>query len=314
MSGSVGQKPTISIVMPVYNARRYVARAVESILTQTVTDFEFIIIDDGSTDGSTTILRKYAGRDSRIRLVSRPNTGLVLALNEGLRLAGGKFIARMDADDISLPERFARQLAAFRANGRLVAVGGSFTCIDAAGRRLIRFPQPTDDSTIQQLLIHGHCPLSHPTVMMRRGVVLSVGGYDPHHATAEDLDLWLRLAEVGELGNVPEVVLEYRLHAASQSEAAGESQRAAARRACEAAWKRRGIEDGVFEPEHHWRPLPGRASQHRYALQYGWWAFKSGERHTALYYGARAIAQLPFALDGWRLLVCAAVKPMAPGG
>jgi glycosyltransferase involved in cell wall biosynthesis len=309
MSGIEARTPTISVVMPVYNARRYVARAVESILAQKFTDFEFVIIDDGSTDGSTDVLRRYAARDSRVRLVSRPNTGLVLALNEGLALARGRFIARMDADDISLPDRFEHQLSAFRGNDRLMAVGGSFILIDAAGRRLTRFPQPTDNSTIQQLLVSGHCPLSHPTVLMRREAVLSLGGYDPVHATAEDLDLWLRLGEIGELANVPEIVLEYRVHGASASEVAGARQRRAARYACEAAWKRRGIE-GTFEAGEHWRPGPGRASQHRFALQYGWWAFNSGERRTALCYGARAIAQLPLSLGGWRLLLCAAVKPI----
>lgn len=301
-------RPTISVVMPVYNGRRYVAKAVESILAQTVADFEFVIIDDGSTDGSTAILRSYARGDRRIRLVTRPNTGLVPALNEGLSLSRGRFIARMDADDLSLPHRFERQLAAFRANPRLVAVGGSFICIDSAGRTLLRFPQPTDDATIQALLVRGHCPLSHPSVMMLREAVQAVGGYDPEHATAEDLDLWLRLGEIGELANVPEIVLEYRVHAASVSEAAGERQRQAARRVCEAAWRRRGIEGGTFESDDHWRPLPSRSSKHRFALQYGWWAFKSGERRTALYYGARAIATLPFSADGWRLLVCAALK------
>jgi glycosyltransferase involved in cell wall biosynthesis len=302
--------PTISVVMPVYNARRYVAQAVESILAQTVTDFEFVIIDDGSTDGSTAILRRYAERDGRIRLVSRPNTGLVRALNEGLSLVRGPFVARMDADDISLPDRFALQLAAFRANDRLVALGGSFVCMDAAGRHLTRFEQPTDDATIQSHLLRGHCALGHPTAMMRREAALAVGGYDEAFATAEDLDLWLRLGERGELGNVPEVVLKYRLHAESVSEASGERQRQAFRRACEAAWKRRGVE-GVFDPAQGdwWRPGPGRSSQHRYALQYGWWAFNCGERRTALHYGLRAVAQLPFASEGWRLLACAALKP-----
>jgi glycosyltransferase involved in cell wall biosynthesis len=302
----------ISVVMPVYNARRYVAEAVESILAQTVTAFELILIDDGSTDGSTEILRRYAGRDGRVRLISRANTGLVRALNEGVSLARGEFVARMDADDIALPERFAHQLAAFRANPRLAVVGGGFICIDAAGRRLIRLPQPTDDASIQQALLRGHCPLGHPTVMMRRDLLLAVGGYDQASYPAEDLDLWLRLGEVGGIVNVPEVVLRYRIHALSVCVRSGEVQLAAARRACEAAWRRRRVE-GAFEPTAHWAPVTNRDSQHQFALKCGWWAFNGGERRTALYYGARAIAHLPFSPEGWRLLVCAAVKPLAPG-
>ena len=130
--------PAVSVLMPVYNAQRYVAEAVQSILTQTMGDFEFIIIDDGSTDDSTRILRDWAQRDSRIRLVSRPNTGLCVALNEGLAMANGRYIARMDADDISLPQRFALQLEYLKTHEKLVCIGGSFLLIDAAGRMLTR--------------------------------------------------------------------------------------------------------------------------------------------------------------------------------
>src|SRR4051794_24772902 len=106
--------PPISVLLAVYNGGRYLRAAVDSILTQTFTDFEFIIIDDGSTDGSLATLREFAQRDPRINLVSRPNKGLTVTLNEGIALARGEFLARMDADDIALPQRFEKQIAYLR--------------------------------------------------------------------------------------------------------------------------------------------------------------------------------------------------------
>src|SRR6476661_6105481 len=126
--------PPVSVLMPVYNAGRYVAEAVESILGQTYADFEFLIVDDGSTDRSRAILERYAARDPRIRLVSRPNTGYAAALNELLGLARGELVARMDADDVALPERLLRQVNYLRAHPEVVCVGTAVHLIDGGGR------------------------------------------------------------------------------------------------------------------------------------------------------------------------------------
>src|SRR5213082_3006291 len=125
--------PVVSVLMPVYNAQRYLPAAVESILGQTFRDFEFIIIDDGSTDRSGEILRKFAAEDPRIKLISRPNTGYVVALNEALSCASGEFVARMDADDISLPTRFERQVAYLREHTDCVLVGTNVITMDSDG-------------------------------------------------------------------------------------------------------------------------------------------------------------------------------------
>ena len=125
--------PSVSICMPVYNTKRYVAEAVESILAQTFGDFEFIIIDDGSTDGSRAILERYAKQDDRIRLISRPNTGIVGARNEALGLARGELIAVMDSDDVALPERFEVQVAYLREHPECVVVGSRALIIDPDG-------------------------------------------------------------------------------------------------------------------------------------------------------------------------------------
>jgi glycosyltransferase involved in cell wall biosynthesis len=298
--------------MSVYNAGPFLRPAVESILAQTFGDFEFLIIDDGSTDGSREVLRDYAARDPRIRLAVRPNTGLTPTLNEGLQQARGEFVARMDCDDVALPDRFEKQVAALRADPSLVCVGGYFELIDGKGRLLTRLRPPTGDETIQKLLLRGHTAICHPAAMMRRDAVTKVGGYDPYFKTTQDLDLWLRLGEVGRLGNVPEVVLKFRQHESSVSETKREEQRRFGREACERAWKRRGIADGVYEADEPWRPGKDRSSRHRFALRYGWWGFNSGARRTALAYGWKAITILPLNPDGWKLLASALVKPVPP--
>ncbi|MCS6814231.1 MAG: glycosyltransferase [Cyanobacteria bacterium] len=304
----MSKSPTISVIMPVYNADRYVAQAVESILTQTFADFEFLIVDDGSTDRSLKILRHYAAQDDRIHLTSRPNTGYVIALNEMLRLAKGEFIARMDADDVALPDRFQRQVAFLRQHPEVVCVGGSHDIIDAQGRLLTTLKLPESNEEIQRLALAGHGSICHPCAMIRRSTIIAIGGYNEAMMPAEDLDLWLRLGELGQLANLPEPVLRYRLHMKSVSEQNTMHQRQRAREACEQAWQRRGIV-GNFEASDRWRPGTDRASRLFFTLRYGWWAFNSRQRSTAILYGLRAITINPFNLEGWKLLICAIVKP-----
>jgi glycosyltransferase involved in cell wall biosynthesis len=296
--------------MSVYNAERYVREAVESILAQTFTDLEFIIFDDGSTDRSPQILREFAARDPRIRLTVRPNKGLTKSLNEALALARGEFIARMDCDDVALPHRLATQVEFLRGRDDVVCVGGYWQLIDGAGRLLITIRPPTDDAEMQQLLLKGHSPLCHPLATFRREAVMKLGGYDETFTTAQDVDLWLRLGEVGKLANVPEVLLKFRLHESSVSETRRLEQRRLSKLACERAWQRRGIA-GTFEADEPWRPGRDRRSRHRYAMLYGWWAFNSGERRTAAVYALKAIRSLPLDRRGWVLLASAALKGKA---
>ncbi|HVE16061.1 MAG TPA: glycosyltransferase, partial [Chthoniobacterales bacterium] len=194
--------PTVSVLMPVHNADRYVAQAVDSILGQSWDDWELLIIDDGSTDRSRTILERYATGDHRIRLTSRTNTGYTVALNELLTQASGEFVARMDADDVALPNRLARQIEYLRANPAVVCVGTAVHFIDDAGRFLRDGHPGLENEEIQQRILAGDCVLNHPSVMMRRHALESVGGYRPEFEPAEDLDLWLRLAEIGRLANL----------------------------------------------------------------------------------------------------------------
>lgn len=303
------EAPLVSVQMPVFNGVEHLAESIESILNQTFKNFEFIIIDDGSTDASLEILQRYAAKDSRIRLLSRENRGLSATQHELVTLARGEFIAQLDQDDIALPQRLALQVDFLNKNSAVVCVGGSYQLIDGAGRYLTTLRLPTDNLEIQAANLQGHCALLHPAAMMRRGAVLSVGSYDTSYNTATDIDLWLRLGEIGELANLDLVILKYRLHDKSASENAGSSQREEARRACESAWRRRGVV-GVFNASSAWRPGCDNASKMLFALQYGWWAWNSCQRSTAIYYGWKAVKLQLYSWASWKLLLVALIKPL----
>lgn len=306
--------PTVSIILAVKNGAAYLPAAIESILAQTFADFEFIIIDDGSDDGvSLPLLRKYADGDARIRLISRPNKGLTRSLNEGVSLATGVFLARMDGDDIALPDRLKLQVHYLRAHPHVVLLGGAYELIDAGGRRIRTWRPAADNATLQRNCLEGSTPICHPLAMMRADAVQKVGGYDESFIVAQDLDLWLRLGEVGEMACVPEVLLLYRQHDGSVSEKKQKLQTDNMQRACEAAWRRRGVQ-GQYQcrASAGWRSDGGRAARVKFALQYGWWAFNAGHRETARHYGWRAVATMPWRIDGWKLLACSWLKRNEP--
>ncbi len=205
--------------MTVYNTARYLREAVESILTQTFTDFELIVIDDGSKDQSPAILREYAVRDPRVKVTSRPNTGVVRAAMEGIDRARGRYIARMDSDDRSLPERFARQVAYLDANPDCVLLGTRVMMMDPYGSPFGVVEQPLTHEAIEEQLLTsgGGMAVIQPSVMMRADAVRAAGGYRGDCNVGEDQDLFLRLAERGRVANLPDVLLWYRRHLRSLS-------------------------------------------------------------------------------------------------
>jgi glycosyltransferase involved in cell wall biosynthesis len=299
--------PALSVLMAVYNSEAYLVQAVESILNQTWQDFELIIIDDGSTDSSLDILQTYAKQDQRLRLISRENRGIPYTRNQLLAQASAELIAIMDSDDVALPDRLTRQVAYMQQHPEIVCLGSAYELIDAKGRLITQLPVPLDDAAIQAQILAGHAAIFQPCAMMRRSAVQQVGGYDDTMTQAEDLDLWLKLGEVGKLGNLPDVLVQYRLHANSVSEQDCALQRQKALIACQRAWQRRGIQ-ARFEATEPWRPGKDRQSQHRFMLQYGWWAFNSKQRQTAIIYSLKAIWALPWQLQGWKLLSCTLLK------
>ena len=211
--------PSVSVVLPVYNAERYLREAVDSILAQTFTDFELILINDGSTDGSGDICRAYAKRDPRIVLIDRPtNGGLVSALNEGLAKARAPLIARMDADDIAMPERFACQYAHMMEHSNLAVLGSAFWNIDSTGKITGQYQHTPFTPAEAKDMLSQRCPTHHPTVMMRKDAILKAGGYRAAFIHAEDYDLWLRLSQLGyDISNLPQPLLNHRTHGANVS-------------------------------------------------------------------------------------------------
>jgi glycosyltransferase involved in cell wall biosynthesis len=292
--------PTVSVLMPVYNAERYVAEAVESILAQTFTDFEFLIVDDGSADRSREILQQYAQKDARIALTSRPNTGYVVALNEMLAIARGEFIARMDADDVSFPKRFERQLEYLRTRKCCMVVGTATEWIDPDGELLKVNVSPSCHNAIDSAhLTTQVSAICHPTAIIRADVFKSVGFYDEGLFGAEDLDLWLRIAEIGELANMAEPLLKYRFHFNKVGFADKQRQVESARIGVLRACARRNIPAQLLAD---YSQLPRVDSQ----LQaWAWWALRSGNVATARKYAWRMMIRRPHSLATWRLAYCA---------
>jgi glycosyltransferase involved in cell wall biosynthesis len=290
--------------MPVYNAIRYVGVAVDSVLSQTFTDFEFIIIDDGSNDGTTEFLREYANRDPRIRLVSRPNTGLGIALNEALALARAPLVARMDADDECLPERFEKQVRYLYEHPECVLLGSRVLWIDAEGAPLFEMIgiELTHEKIDHELMTAGW-PMVHPSVMMRRNVVQAIGGYQPDLVPNEDHDLFLRIAEVGRMANLPEVLLRYRQHGQSVSATQGARRMKTMRAVLESAWDRRKITTREGFPA----ILPDAPDPHPDLTRkrnWAWMSLGAGNMPTARKYALAALREAPISFESWKILYC----------
>jgi glycosyltransferase involved in cell wall biosynthesis len=228
--------PKISVVMSVYNTERFVGQAVKSILDQTFGDFEIVLIDDGSSDRSVEIVRSF--NDPRIRVVHQTNHGLVYSFNKGLELARSEIIARMDADDISLPRRFEQELAWLKADVKRGLVGTFFSYIDEeSGKPLdIVMTSPTKHIDIVRMM-HIVNPFGHGSIMMRKKAAESLGKYRSEYEPAEDYDLWRRIAQEWEVGQIPEVLYMWRFHPASISRRKSHVSNASAEKTVENTWE-----------------------------------------------------------------------------
>ncbi len=200
----------LSVVLPVRNGEAYLDMALASIRAQTFEDFELLVVDDASSDRSAEICARHALEDARVQRLANTGSGLVDALNFGVTCAKAPLIARMDADDIALPARFEKQMAAMAADPGLAVLGTGTARIDAQGHPVDATTPPTDPDEVARILLKGN-PMAHPTVIMQRSVVEAVGGYRPAYLRAEDYDLWMRIAEIGRIGNLAEPLLNYRI-------------------------------------------------------------------------------------------------------
>lgn len=303
--------PAVSVVMGAYNCPRYIPYAIDSILHQTFRDFEFLLINDGSTDSTPEILQQFARRDNRIRIVHAPHGGIVAARNLGLAAARAPLICSMDQDDIALPDRLARQFAFLQQNPDVHVVGGWHETMDNKGRPIRIVHSPLHHAEIDANHIRGHTSIAHSCTLYRTAAARAAGGYEPRSELAEDLDLWLRIAERGHLANLPHVVLRYREHAASASSRRHDRQLAAMKDSCLRAAARRGIPPHPLETE-QWRPPNTRRGRLEYDLLQGWRAFNNGHPHTARVFAAKALTHAPLSLRPWKLLACATLKRPAP--
>jgi len=293
--------PEISVLMPVYNAERYVAKAIESILNQTFKNFEFIIINDGSTDSSLEIIQKYAQQDCRINLISRANKGIVNTLNEGVGIAKAPYIARMDSDDISWNERLFKQFNYLENHPDCAVIGTSTLLIDCDGSPIASFPFKLNHNEIDLELIQGHGgAIAHPTVMFRKNIFNVVEGYSSLFVYAEDFDLWLKMAEKGNLANLPDVLLYYRLHNKSLSHKFKMEQIDSTKKSVNLACQRRGITSCVNSIKYD----SNVESDYSLFLKWGWWALADGNLLIARKYALKAFLKSPFSFKSLKLGLC----------
>jgi hypothetical protein len=208
--------PGVSVVMSVYNGERFLREAVDSVLTQTLAELELIVVDDGSTDSTPQILEEYVRTDPRIIVERRTNQGRAAALNRGFAIARAPLVARLDADDIAPPDRLERQRRFLLEHPAVAVVGGAITFVDEHGRPFAEVENPLTDGEIRRAFEHA-TPVPHPGVMLRSQAFERAGGYRTAFSTAEDLDLWLRVAAVDRFANLPVSVVRYRMHADQDS-------------------------------------------------------------------------------------------------
>lgn len=295
--------PPLSVLMVVRDAAPYLGEAIESILGQSYTAFEFLIFDDGSRDGSQEIAQGYAKRDPRITLYRGSATGQTFWLREGVLRARGALIARMDADDLSHPERFAKQVQFLAQHPECVALGAEVLLVDPERRPIRKHVVPLEHAAIERALLQGTGPLAHPVTMLRRSAVIAAGNYRPQRLRAQDVDLFLRLAEIGRLANLPEVLLEWRRHEQAVGAAQAREQRNALNQVIAEALRRRGS----AEPALPLLPDLPRAS--RQDLWHAWAraALGAGYRSTARHYAGLLLRAEPFAPRSWRIWLRAAL-------
>jgi glycosyltransferase involved in cell wall biosynthesis len=230
------QNPLISVVMPAYNSEKTVGEAIKSVLKQTYRNFEFIIVDDGSTDRSLEIIKIYARKDRRIKILhNKKNEGIAKTRNYGIKKSKGKYIAVQDSDDISSPRRFEKQVDFLEKNPDVGVVGSFIEIFDNSKKiRDIR-KYPKEDKKLREMIFFV-CPIAQPSTMIRKETLEKVGLYDKKYPLSEDIDLWFRIGEKYKFSNIQEVLLKYRENPKS---ATGSKTKLIEKLANEIRWKNR---------------------------------------------------------------------------
>lgn len=232
--------PLVSVVLPVKNGQDYLKGTIQSLQSQTFQDFEIILIDDQSTDRSVQIAVETETKKLKV-LTTNHEGGLVNALNLGIQNSSGKFIARLDSDDLAVPTRFEKQVKLLH-NEPKVIVCGSWAQTFGKSNRLLKYPQSSDAIRAQMLFSN---PFAHPSVMMRRSAFANIS-YNKNYPVAEDYQLWTELSKIGELVNIPEKLIKYRVHSGQVSERKAEIRRASVSRIYENLFNESGLD---FSPD-----------------------------------------------------------------
>jgi len=210
--------PLLSIIMPVFDSSLYLGAAIESMLNQTFSDFEIIVLDDCSQDDSFQIAQAYAQMDSRIRTYRNiRNMQLASTLNRAAKLSRGAYLARMDSDDLSLPRRLERQIALLENNPSIAIVGCNIVIIDASGKKVGLRRYYHQDTEIRKKIFF-FSPFCHPAIMMRKSMLLACGGYNEQYIPAEDYELYFRIGKIGHFANINEYLFQYRINPNSISQ------------------------------------------------------------------------------------------------
>ena len=209
--------PKISVLMSCYNGVPFLSQAIESILTQTFTDFEFILINDGSIDDTLAIIKDYAVKDSRIVVIEKRNTGLTDSLNVGIGAARGEWIARLDSDDVALPSRLQDQICSVYSNPTILLLGTGCVEIDENGVEIKSHLYPTRHHNLLKSLKSLGPFFPHSSAMFRRDIAVKIGGYNKRMLMSQDSDLWLRLSDIGNIGCLKSTQVLLRKHSAQIS-------------------------------------------------------------------------------------------------
>ncbi len=273
--------PLVSVLMAVYNCEKFLSQAIESILNQTFSDFEFIIIDDASTDKSRLLVRRY--NDNRIRLIGNDeNLRLARTLNRGLQLARGKYVARMDADDLSQPTRLERQVAFMESHPQ---IGVSGCWLECFGDKRQLWDYTTSPDTIRCELLFSN-QLGHATAIMRREWITGKGlYYNPDFRESEDYELWSRCAQHFPLANLPEVLYLYRWHRYQASQARVHEQRYYHYHVCRRQLKRLGLTPSEEEMNIHMQiSFPGAEPDKQFLAASRRWLLKIMKANLLLHY------------------------------
>lgn len=294
--------PTVSIVIGAYNAERYLAQTLDSLLAQTFADFELIVTDDGSEDSTFDILKRYEAKDARVRPIRIPHGGIVDAANAGLNAARAELIARADSDDLHMPDRLEKQVAFMNAHPEVVAVGSRMQVIEPYGSPLKISDHKLTHEEIEAGLLRGDgWALPQPAAMLRKSVAMRVGAYRHDYPWSEDLDLFLRMAEVGKLANLPDALVKYRIHPGSTNWKKNHIQLENKPKIIKEAYQRRGkTPPADISYSTPWQ----QPAEERYTF-WVWCALKDKNVLGARKHALSALKLAPLSPAVWRAAYCA---------